>query len=68
MLGTELRDKIARYITSYLDESNPGLTEKISVGQIKDIAEIGMRLTIDEVDAMLLKQMKSRLENLIPDD
>tara|TARA_Y100000004_G_C8731727_1_gene334618 strand:+ start:332 stop:541 length:210 start_codon:yes stop_codon:yes gene_type:complete len=62
-----LRERVARYMWQYLKENNQELEKKICPAEMYDMADIAVKLTMQEVDAMLLEQMKSKLEKLVND-
>lgn len=64
----ELKDSIARYMWLYLKESNPKLLTKLSHEDVFHMADIAVTLTIKEVDGMLVRQIKHKLEKLISND
>ena len=64
----ELKESIARYMWLYLKESNPELVTRLGHEDVFHMADIAVTLTIKEVDAMLMNQIKRKLEKLIPND
>lgn len=64
-----LRDKIAQYMWHYLGTVNKNFNyEGKMPEEFEHMAFIAMQLTVQEIDAMLLELMKSRLEDCLKND
>ena len=62
-----LRERVARYMWQYLKENNQHFENKVCPADMYAMADIAIKLTMQEVDAMLLEQMKAKLEKLVDD-
>lgn len=64
----ELKETIARYMWLYLKENSPESAKELCQEDVFHMADIAVQLTIKEIDAMLLEQIKTKLEKLITND